>query len=160
MTDWTCQKLVLLTLWPNNSLLWGCLMHWKMFSSTPGLYPLEANSKSQPTYSKYPNQWSYWWKWKMCLLFYIKTIWTFWPTQYIGPHFREFTLLMLILALSLLHLSSNEWTCKAWLLFDLVMVVMLTGCNWKKKKQSSYGLFQTFPRTCFSNCKSLPTSEP
>ena len=31
--------LVLLTLWPNNSLLWGCLMHWKMFSSTFGLYP-------------------------------------------------------------------------------------------------------------------------
>ena len=23
-------------------------------------------------YSKYPNQWSYWWKWKMCLLFYRK----------------------------------------------------------------------------------------
>ena len=37
--------LVLLTFWPNNSLLWGCLMHWKMFSSTPGLYPLEANSR-------------------------------------------------------------------------------------------------------------------
>ena len=36
--------LVLLTFWPNNSLLWGCLMHWKMFSSTPGLYPPEANS--------------------------------------------------------------------------------------------------------------------
>ena len=35
---------VLLTFWPNNSLLWGCLMHWKMFSSIPGLYPLEANS--------------------------------------------------------------------------------------------------------------------
>ena len=34
--------LVLLTFWPNNSLLWGCLMHWKMFSSTPGLHPLEA----------------------------------------------------------------------------------------------------------------------
>ena len=36
--------LVLLTFWPNNSLLWVCLMHWKMFSSTPGLYSLEANS--------------------------------------------------------------------------------------------------------------------
>ena len=24
----------------------------------------------QPTCSKYPNQYSYWWKWKMCLLFY------------------------------------------------------------------------------------------
>ena len=40
----------------NNSLLWGCFMHWKMFSSTPGLYPLEANSRRWPTYSKYPNQ--------------------------------------------------------------------------------------------------------
>ena len=40
--------LVLLTFWPNNSLLWGWgyLMHWKMFSSTPGLYSLEANSGS------------------------------------------------------------------------------------------------------------------
>ena len=28
--------LVLLTFWPNNSLLWDCLMHWKMFSSTRG----------------------------------------------------------------------------------------------------------------------------
>ena len=32
VTDQTCQQwfakfLVLLTLWPNNSLLWGCLMH-------------------------------------------------------------------------------------------------------------------------------------
>ena len=36
--------LVVLTFWPNNSLLWGCLMHWKMFSSTPGLSPLAANS--------------------------------------------------------------------------------------------------------------------
>ena len=49
MTDWTRQKwlqtfLVLLTHWPNNSLLWGCLMHQKMFRSTPGPYPLEANS--------------------------------------------------------------------------------------------------------------------
>ena len=50
VTDRMCQKwfvkfLVLLTLWPNDSLLWGCLVHWKMFSSTPGLYPLEANSR-------------------------------------------------------------------------------------------------------------------
>ena len=49
VTDQMCQKwfvkfLDLLTFFPNNSLLWGCLMHWKMFSSTPGLYPLEANS--------------------------------------------------------------------------------------------------------------------
>ena len=34
--------LVLLTFWPNNYLLWGCLVHWKMFISTPGLYPLET----------------------------------------------------------------------------------------------------------------------
>ena len=31
-------------------------MHWKTFGSTPGLYPLQANSTRQPTYSKYPNQ--------------------------------------------------------------------------------------------------------
>ena len=35
--------LVLLTFWQNYSLLWGRLMHWKMFSSTPGPYPLGAN---------------------------------------------------------------------------------------------------------------------
>ena len=66
--------LVLLTFWPHSSLLWGCLMHWKMFSSTPGLCPLEANSGREPTYSKYPNQYSYWWKWKLCLLFYGENI--------------------------------------------------------------------------------------
>ena len=36
--------LVLLTFWPNNSLLGGRLMHWKMFISTPGLYPLEVSN--------------------------------------------------------------------------------------------------------------------
>ena len=36
--------LVLLKFWPNKSLLWGCITHWKMFSSTPGIYPLEAYS--------------------------------------------------------------------------------------------------------------------
>ena len=36
--------LILLTFWTNNSLLWGHLMHWKIFSSAPGLYPLEGNS--------------------------------------------------------------------------------------------------------------------
>ena len=65
--------LVLLIFWPNNSLLWGCLMHWKVFSSTPGLSPLEANGRREPTSSKHPNQ-SYWWKWKVCLLFYGKNI--------------------------------------------------------------------------------------
>ena len=44
----TCQSslwsfLVLLTFWPNNSLLWGCLLHWKRFSSSPGLYPLTSS---------------------------------------------------------------------------------------------------------------------
>ena len=61
VTDQTCQKwfakfLVLLTFWPNNSLLWGCRMHWKMFSSNPGLFPLDANGGRQLTYSKYPHQ--------------------------------------------------------------------------------------------------------
>ena len=49
MTDRTCpvwfvKFLGTVDIFANNSLLWGCLMHWKMFSSTPGLYPLEANS--------------------------------------------------------------------------------------------------------------------
>ena len=49
VTDQMCKKwfvkfLGTLTFWPNNSLLWVCLMYWKMFSSTPGLYRLEANS--------------------------------------------------------------------------------------------------------------------
>ena len=39
--------LVLLTFCPNNPLLWGCLMYWKMFNSTPGLYPLEIAGASQ-----------------------------------------------------------------------------------------------------------------
>ena len=49
MTDQNCQKwfvkfLGIIDILPSNSLLWGCIMHEKMFSSTPGLYPLEANS--------------------------------------------------------------------------------------------------------------------
>ena len=61
VTDRGCQKwfekfLGTVDIWPNNSLLWGCLMHWKVVSSTPGLYPLEANSGRQLIYSKYPNQ--------------------------------------------------------------------------------------------------------
>ena len=40
MTDQTRQKwfvkfLGAIDIWPDNSLLWGCLRHWKMFSSTP-----------------------------------------------------------------------------------------------------------------------------
>ena len=50
VTNQMCQKwcekfLGTVDIWPNNSLLWGCLMHWKVVSSTPGLYPLEANSE-------------------------------------------------------------------------------------------------------------------
>ena len=56
VTDGTCQKcfakfLGIIDIWPNNSLPWGCLMHWKMFSSTPGLCPLEANNRRWLTYS-------------------------------------------------------------------------------------------------------------
>ena len=48
-----CQKqfmkfLVLLTFWPNSSLLWGCLMHWKVLSSTLASThwkPIEGESK-------------------------------------------------------------------------------------------------------------------
>ena len=57
-TDWTVRSglwsfLVLLIFRPNNSLLWGCLVHWQMFTSTPGLCPLEANTGREPTSSKY-----------------------------------------------------------------------------------------------------------
>ena len=50
VTDGTCQKwfvrfLDILTFWPNNYSLWGYLMHWKTFSSTPGLDLLEARSE-------------------------------------------------------------------------------------------------------------------
>ena len=42
---WFEKFLGTVDIWPNNSLLWGCLMHCKVVSSTPGLYPLEANSE-------------------------------------------------------------------------------------------------------------------
>lgn len=45
--------LVPLTFWPKNSFPWGRLMHWKGFSSTPGLCPPEANSGREPTYSEH-----------------------------------------------------------------------------------------------------------
>ena len=32
---WFIKFLGTIDIWANNSLLWGCLMHWKMFSSTP-----------------------------------------------------------------------------------------------------------------------------
>ena len=57
--------------WHFGQIILSCgavLMLWKMFSSTPGLHLLQANSRRYPTYSKYPNQSSYWWKWKVCLL--------------------------------------------------------------------------------------------
>ena len=76
-----CSFSVLLTLWPNKSLPWDCLMHWKMFSSTPGLYPLDTNSRRELTYSKYSNQYSYWWKWKMCLQTNINVIRLRWTTD-------------------------------------------------------------------------------
>ena len=51
VTDQICQKWFAKFLGGTHilvkySLLWGCLMHWKMFSSIPDLYPLEANSRS------------------------------------------------------------------------------------------------------------------
>ena len=50
VTDQMCQRglqsfLVLLTFWPSNSLLWGCLTHWEMFSSTLDLFPPEAKGR-------------------------------------------------------------------------------------------------------------------
>ena len=75
--------LALLIFWPNNSLPWGFLMRWKVFSSTPGLSPLEANSKSsrhtqntQISKVIHENE-------KCVLYFMEKTKWTFWPIQYI-----------------------------------------------------------------------------
>ena len=60
VTDPMCQKWFAKFLGTTDilakSLLWGCLMHWKVFSSSPSLYPLEANSGRELTYSKYPNQ--------------------------------------------------------------------------------------------------------
>ena len=76
--------LVLLMFWPNNPLLWGCLMHWKPFSSIPGL-----STHQQPTAGDSPhtkntrineviseNE-------KHVFYFMEKTKQTFWPTQYI-----------------------------------------------------------------------------
>ena len=38
--------------------------------------------RKQLTYSQYSNQYSYWWKWKMCLLFILqKKTRTLWPTR-------------------------------------------------------------------------------
>ena len=57
VTDRMCQKWFAMFLGTIDilakSLLWGCLMHWKMSS---GLHPLEASRGRQPTYPKYPNQ--------------------------------------------------------------------------------------------------------
>ena len=36
VTDGTYQKCFCEVSWPNNVLLWDCLMYWKTFSSTPG----------------------------------------------------------------------------------------------------------------------------
>ena len=48
VTDGKCQKWFAKFLGTADilaiSLLWGCLMHWKMSSSILGLYPLGANS--------------------------------------------------------------------------------------------------------------------
>ena len=75
--------LVLWTFWPNNSLLWGCLRHWKTFSSTLGHYPLEANSRRLATYSKHPNPVIG--ENENCVFYFMKkTKQTFWPTWYRG----------------------------------------------------------------------------
>ena len=52
MTDWSVKSglqsfLVLLTFWSNNYFLWGCIRHWKIFSSTPGHYPPEASQHTE-----------------------------------------------------------------------------------------------------------------
>ena len=62
VTDGTCQKWFVKFLGTIdilakcNSLLWGCLLHWTMFSSTPGLDSLEASCGRQLRYLEYPNQ--------------------------------------------------------------------------------------------------------
>ena len=74
--------LVLLIFWPNNYLLWGCLMHGKTFSSTPGLYPLEViAADSQHSQNIQINK-VIGENEKYVFIFTEKTKWTFWPTQY------------------------------------------------------------------------------
>ena len=73
---------VLLTFWPNNSLLWGCLMHWKMFSSSPGLCPLEKPIAGDSRHTQCIQINKVIGKnFLKCLLFYGKTERTSWPTQ-------------------------------------------------------------------------------
>ena len=81
--------LVLLTFWPNNSLLWSCLMQCKVFSSTLGLYPLEANGgDSQHTQNIHINKVIG--KNEKCVLsFTEKPKWTFWPTQYFHAYLKD-----------------------------------------------------------------------
>ena len=76
--------LVPLTLWPNNPLLWGCLRHWKLFSSAPGLYTLEANSgREQHTQHIQIN--TVIGENETCVFYFTdkKMEYTFWPTQYV-----------------------------------------------------------------------------
>ena len=86
--DRRCQSglwsfLVQMTFWPNYSLLWGCPIHWKMFSNTPGLYPLEGNRGEIADILKISKSIKLLVKIKMCLFLYgKKTKQTFWPTQY------------------------------------------------------------------------------
>ena len=61
VADQTCQKwfatfLGITDIVAQSPLLRGRPVHWRTFSSTPGLSPLEAHSGRQWTYSKYPNQ--------------------------------------------------------------------------------------------------------
>ena len=42
---WFAKYLGTIDIMTKKFFLWGCLMHWKIFSSTPGLHPLEANSR-------------------------------------------------------------------------------------------------------------------
>ena len=61
VTDPTCQKwfvkfLGTVDIFAKYFFAVGLSYALEEFSSTPGLYPLEANSRRQPTYSKYPDQ--------------------------------------------------------------------------------------------------------
>ena len=48
VTNGICQEWFAKFLGTIDILLQAYLKHWKMFSNTPGLYPLEANSGRQP----------------------------------------------------------------------------------------------------------------
>ena len=89
MSDRTCQSgvrsvLVLLTFWPNGSLRWGCLSHWKVLSNRPGLCSLEANAgDGRQTHNTQINKVTG--ENETCLLFHGKNVMAFWAHPVLKP---------------------------------------------------------------------------